>query len=328
MDNAFLLFNELQDNRYNAIKSMIEKGQEEGLFIEFKEKAARNIPGVQKGDKNIYAKAMSGFSNAAGGVLIWGIEAKANGESEPDIAVGEKPIKHLRKFLTDLSSLISDAITPHNTGVQNITIFLNDAPEVDEGFIVTYIPASEKPPHRAMFQDNKYYSRAGDSFIMMEHFMLEDAFGKRQKPKLEIFYDIYIATLTAEQSIFEVHIGIKNTGRYLATYPSLTINLNEGLDIKSAYNLMPLLQINDRRRCTFAGGIDNVVHPEQQIQILSLEPNQTWNSKDFIKTARFLDQSISFSYELRCEGCEMVTGVITITADQLFKRLGLSHLRS
>lgn len=124
-------------------------------------------PGLDKDDKKNYAKALSGFSNSVGGVLIWGIEARKLMPDSPDVATNERPISHLKKFLTDLNSLVSESIIPLNNKVENLMVTLPG--EVDKGFIVTYIPESPSPPVRAMLSLNLYFTRVGDSFVMMEH---------------------------------------------------------------------------------------------------------------------------------------------------------------
>lgn len=326
MDNAILLFNELQQGKYKRIQQLIEERQEEGLFLDFKEIKETNIPGVQKDARKIYAKALSGFSNAAGGVIVWGVEGRAPEKGEPDVAISEKPIKHLKKFLTDLNSLISDAITPLNTGVQNIEIYLNDEPSKDEGFVVTYVPASERPPHRAMFQDNTYYIRAGDSFIMMEHFMLEDAFGKRVKPKLEI----YCRLVKHPTSIASFHllIGIKNVGKSMANYPALRVKVisgcNYSIETSSRtyinINLKNVLQTEYKIKESgifFAGGVSDCIHPNTYLEVTRLNPDKEWSDRESLIGLEMRNERIIFEYSIYAEGCPEETGTFKITAENI-----------
>jgi hypothetical protein len=41
----------------------------------------------------------------------------------------------------------------------------------------------------AKFGQDRYYKRSGDTFRRMEHFDLEDMFGRRPRPKLELQID-------------------------------------------------------------------------------------------------------------------------------------------
>ncbi|WP_264453508.1 helix-turn-helix domain-containing protein [Paenibacillus polymyxa] len=325
MSNAAVLFTELLEGKYQKINQMIKEHQEEGLFIDFKEKANANIPGAQNDDKKIFAKALSGFSNADGGILVWGIEARSVNKDEPDVAGEMKPIKHLKKFLTDLNSLVSDAIVPLNTGIQNIAIFINDDPLKDEGFIVSFVPSSDKPPHRAMCKDNKYYTRAGDNFILMEHYMLEDAFGRRQKPKLEFFYKLRNSTnMTFDRDgdvYFKVLIGIKNTGKYIATYPSMMLKPKRGVRI--SYENLDIHSLNWKNQSEFGGsqlftgGVDNVIHPGTTLEVCSLVPKKEWTISEKIRSFSFDNINIELEYELFAEGCSSVSGKVSISAEEV-----------
>ena len=166
MDNPKKIFEHIKQEGYKGIQEMIRNNQEENIFLDFKEKSDPNSASISKEDKKNYAKALSGFSNLDGGVIIWGVEARKIDEDSPDVAVGEKPISHLKKFLTDLNSLTSFAVVPLNTGIINIPVYKGETD--DEGFIVTYIPESQLTPHRALLGLNQYYTRCGDSFQTME----------------------------------------------------------------------------------------------------------------------------------------------------------------
>ncbi|MCF7753206.1 ATP-binding protein [Paenibacillus xylanexedens] len=102
------MFNQIKDAGYNGIKNMIGT-REETLFLDFKAKTDPRTVGLKKEDKRVYAKALSGFSNSSGGVIVWGIDARKDGNTGPDIAREEKPIVYFKRFLTNLNSLISDA---------------------------------------------------------------------------------------------------------------------------------------------------------------------------------------------------------------------------
>lgn len=333
MDNALRIYEKIINGGYLGIKSMINV-QEENLFLDFKEKADFSVNGVQNDDKRLFAKILSGFSNASGGVVVWGIKAKEVSKESPDIAVEERPIKFLTKFLTDLNSLISDAIFPLNSGIINTPIYLNNDKGSDEGFLITYVPQSDCPPHRAMLKDNKYYTRAGDNFVLMEHYMLEDSFGRRQRPKLEIYYDIngYVNN-TWNKVDYIITVGIKNIGKYLATYPSIKIKpcpdlLIDQYGIRNGiWNLKPHLQSLNTEKVNgsiFIGGINDVIHPNWFVEVVKLQPARDWMDVTFLKQAETLDRMISFKYEIYAEGCSATEGTIEITAEQICDKFNIS----
>jgi predicted HTH transcriptional regulator len=77
MDQAQELFEKLQSLKNseefleycNQILGAVER-----IHVDFKEKHDRRNPKLEDDDKKNLAKAVSGFANSGGSVLIWGIE--------------------------------------------------------------------------------------------------------------------------------------------------------------------------------------------------------------------------------------------------------------
>lgn len=326
MDNAQLIFERLITNRYPEIQDMIGN-QEENLFIDFKEKTQAYESGIHKEDKKIFVKALSGFSNSSGGIIVWGIEARKLDKSSPDIACSEKPIKYLKRFQTDLNNLISDAIIPINSKVRNEIIYVDNNPDNDEGFIVTYIPESDLPPHRALLGDNHYYTRAGDSFIKMEHHMLADIFGRRQRPKLEITCGLVEDAKVGSGTRFHIAVGIKNVGKYIATYPAIRLKTGKDLNIWfsgtkgiCSYNLNPVNQLmgnNYNKGFMFSGGISDIIHPYTSIDVTNLYPNADWLQKEELMSKDDRGLNLSFEFEIFAEGCVPETGKVEFSVDEI-----------
>lgn len=332
MDNASSIFTKIIEDGYKGIESMIGQ-REENLFLDFKEKSTPDKAGIEKSDKGTYAKALSGFSNSSGGVIIWGIKAKKQGEGTPDMAIELMPIKFLKTFLTDLNSLVNEAVVPINTGIRNHAIYLNDDEGTNEGFIITYIPESELIPHRAMLGDNHYYTRAGDSFIRMEHHLLEDSFGKRQKPNLDIYFQLSKYG-PKDSNRFGLMLGIKNKGKYLATYPALRIKVLNDLDyaITSdtreflSHNLNVLLSTKykvDKEGLLFLGGINDAIHPGTYIEVTRLHPKESWFDKSNLISFAAQNRLLRFEYEIFAEGCRSIVGEISFNAEEIMDFLHL-----
>ena len=56
-----------------SLSDMVADGEQENLHLEFKTVNSATL--MDKDDKKNFAKALSGFSNANGGLVIWGIYA-------------------------------------------------------------------------------------------------------------------------------------------------------------------------------------------------------------------------------------------------------------
>lgn len=95
LDNARVIFDSILAGGYESIRKFyMDEPQEENLFIDFKSKANPTEPGAEKGDREKFSKAISGFANSCGGVIVWGIDCRSQGKDLPDIACGEAPISN------------------------------------------------------------------------------------------------------------------------------------------------------------------------------------------------------------------------------------------
>lgn len=322
MSNAEKILAEVLTSQYQGIVRYVTDGQEEHLWLDFKEQSDPARSGVSGDDRRNYSKALSGFSNASGGVLIWGIKARKN-EHLPDVACELKPIKNVKRFLTDLNSLTGSALVPVNSGVQNHAIYVDNDEDKDEGFVVTYIPETSGLPHRAMCTDNKYYTRSGDSFYIMEHHQLADMFGKRQKPELQVFYRLE-KTQIGDKLKVELFVGIENNGRYIATYPALRIKPTKRLILSEfgvngnsgGWPLPPQIQsfqsIRDHGKL-FAGGINDAIYPQTRLEIVVLKSEIEFHRDQYMFRSNPDTIVFSFLYEIFCEGCAPKSGEIVVT---------------
>ncbi|WP_176470218.1 AlbA family DNA-binding domain-containing protein [Terribacillus saccharophilus] len=321
VSNAEIIFSRLQQEGYSYIKEMINTQQEENLFLEFKLKSPKSLY-LEGDDRKNYAKALSGFSNTAGGVLIWGILAEKNLEGV-DAAKDLKPIEEPKRILGELNSLLSSALTPVNPGIVNHLIPLPE--DSKKGFIVTYVPESALPPHRALVKLNQYYTRSGDSFVMMEHVHLEDMFGRRQKPILDIFYEVnnntYIGIPRAYD--FSITFGIKNIGKYVARFPAIRIKpksiiFNAG---STSNYVFRFVNHTEKDGAMLIGGADDIIHPNTHLIVGKLDLPYPIKEEFFIKPDLHPRPDLSFEYTIYSEGTIPVSDEVRITIEDLKKKI-------
>ena len=122
-------------------------------------------------------------------------------------ALIEKP----KLFVESLNRAVSELVTPYVDGVDSIVVFEKGS----KGCVLTYIPESEKTPHRSL-SDNLYYLRAGDSFRKMEHFQLEDMFGRRMRPKLSMQISCPLSHPSRPDATYKLDISLRNEGRAIS----------------------------------------------------------------------------------------------------------------
>ena len=166
------LLNSYNELSLEDINDFVSLKQEENLTLDFKTINNANL--TNKDDKRNLAKSLSAFANSSGGLVIWGVEAKKN-KKGIDCATGLKEIEDIRLFLSRLNEFTGMAVSPIVDDVRHRIIETS----ANKGIAITYIPESSSGPHMAKMGEDRYYKRSGDSFYRLEHFDLEDMFGRR-----------------------------------------------------------------------------------------------------------------------------------------------------
>lgn len=217
MGRAEEIFQKLKREGEAAIDEFILIRQSEELFLDFK----RSHDGgkgkrLHDRDLNNLAKAISGFGNSEGGVIIWGVEASPDID-DADVAKARMPIVNVARFVSWLEGTVSGRTVPAHIGVQNHAIDIGSG----NGFVATLIPKSERVPHQAI-PEEKYYMRAGSNFMPVPHGVLAGMFGRRPQPILFEEYTSKAVKVTKAAGIrpdvIDVTVGFKiwNRGPVMA----------------------------------------------------------------------------------------------------------------
>lgn len=83
----------------NAVESFVMDKQEESLQLEFKTLLGPTL--TSRDDKENFAKALSGFANSDGGVVVWGVNARKN-QDGVDCAASLEPIAGVASLVSRL----------------------------------------------------------------------------------------------------------------------------------------------------------------------------------------------------------------------------------
>ncbi|MEK7544969.1 MAG: ATP-binding protein [Patescibacteria group bacterium] len=208
MENAQIFYENLLKNGQSEIDRLITENAHEHYFLDFKVKSDDRVEPADDIDKKNLAKALSGFANSQGGLLIWGVEKK---DGKP---MRYKLVKSPHAFIESLNRAVSQVVTPFVDAADSKLVFQNSD---SEGVVVTYIPRSEKTPHRSL-KDRSYYMRSGDSFLSMEHSQLEDMFGRRNRPKLHVIVKAHMYSESRPAATYSLDITLKNEGRAISQH--------------------------------------------------------------------------------------------------------------
>jgi hypothetical protein len=181
-------------------------------------------PDISANDtKENWSKALSGFANTSGGVLVWGIKARKDPESNVDRAHTTCLVSNPAELRTRLTQLLHQAADPPVLGV---VIQDYADPETKKGFVVCLVPESEFRPHRAEYVENKpYYLRVADSFIVTPVSVLRSMFYPRSKSFLRAHVcPRSLLDGMGTRAHWHWLIRIENTGTATAKYVCVFVN--------------------------------------------------------------------------------------------------------
>lgn len=214
---------------------------EEGLYVEFKRKSNPDEGTPSKNDKEHFSVALSGFANADGGVLIWGMGTAKAGDGI-DRADSLHPIADHTTFAARLGDVLPNATQPIVQGVQIVPI----AGTNGRGYVKCLVPASLMPPHRSVLSTHLYYRRTSSRHVRMEHYELEDVFGRRLRPSLQL--QVEFAARADGDPLEEIRLSVLNVGRGVARHMGLMIAFNDCAIVSiSGHGLQDISSLNDSR---------------------------------------------------------------------------------
>ena len=112
--------------------------------------------------KRIWSKALSGFANTGGGVIVFGIDARKDAQTQIDCAGALALSPNRFALKSRLLELHGNATNPPVQGIE-VEAYPQGGSD-GPGFVVCYIPDSPDRPHRAEQSGRLFYIRSGTSF--------------------------------------------------------------------------------------------------------------------------------------------------------------------
>lgn len=186
-ENITPLIDDIKKRGYRALADIVARKEAEKFFIDFKQTQKNDYSGqrtLYESDKKNFAKAISGFGNSEGGIIIWGIDASGRTN---DYAKSIKPIRGIDNFKSLLESFVSLLTLPVHKTVESFVVKKKGTDT--SGVAVTIIPKGNDRPYQNI-GDYKYYMRGGDSFISVPHGVLQGMFGQAPQPNVFWMFNI------------------------------------------------------------------------------------------------------------------------------------------
>ena len=191
-DAGLDLFNSLSAWRH--LNALIDGGETEGLHLECKSPVR---PSLNQDMKGKLARALSGFSNTAGGVVLWGVATTPHSHSKLDVISYLEPVGNCAAFEKQVRAVIPTLTTP---SVLHYDTKLIKRRKTDKhGVIAAYIPlALGEPVLNAM--DNVFYFRSPKAFVPAPYELIKRLFAATDVPDVYPQFSKELVTLEADGS--------------------------------------------------------------------------------------------------------------------------------
>jgi hypothetical protein len=186
----------------------------------------------EKQVRETWSKALGGFANNQGGVLLWGIFAKKaeTPHGEIDAAVADKPADNPIALKSRLIELQRGATDPP---LANVLVEGYEIPgRPDKGDVVCYVPEGPFKPYRSEQAGPQYYLRAGDSTKPMSRAVLAALFYPRTNAVFHIEGDLSwdfmgeCPCATTDLVVMKFRAWLENTGTATAKDVLVALHFN------------------------------------------------------------------------------------------------------
>ncbi len=292
MDSAEQIFENFVKGGYAHLCQVRDEQRIETELIDYKTVKDDRSPMSQDDIRNL-SKALSGFANSGGGVIVWGVYCRRTGGSDDaDCVKRLQPISGIKRFLSDLNSRSPEIVDGAVIGARHEA--LEEPPGSDTGFAFSYIPKGEGLPHQA--QDKAFYYRSGSTFQKMSTWMVADRMRRSESPKLELRWVPVTSSSYDCLAGFKQRINLEvvNSGNVAAKHVSMILNATNN-PFRDSFGLPEYPNFHQWE--TWKGVLkigakpDLIVFPGFGIPIAS-----------FVIDTADDDIVTTFSYRLQCDG--------------------------
>ncbi|MER9167316.1 ATP-binding protein [Mesorhizobium australicum] len=269
-----MTFDEVMSGGEALLQKAILLEAQESLQLDFKGSASEKQNTLFTGEGNLtkdgrraIAKALSAFSNSAGGVIVIGIECRKNPEGV-DCAQSLYPVLNWRIALSAVSSSVSDLLQPKNDGIRVEGFASKGDPFA--GYLVIDVPRSERRPHMCQMT-RQYFKRSGSNSYSMEHFDVEDSFKRFSVPQLKLTHQFVLFSRSNESVDVDLELWLGNSASVSAQYPSLSLGRPQGVRFKYRGGDPAIRRINlANGGVSLRGGADALIHPMDGMKMEAL----------------------------------------------------------
>lgn len=244
----------------HALKQLISEQVTERLHLDFKMLPAKPTTTDWNNIKNHLSRYLSAFSNADGGVLVYGIAEKEKN------AFVLQPHADYRVLADKMNTSLSRLTSPTNQHAE--VRALESFTHIGAGYVLVHVPKAEVVPVQCI-ETKKYFTRTSESAHPMEHFQIADLFGRRSQPKLRCEIGIERGGFAGQ---VELTVHLKNNGLGIAKYAFVQIknsgNFRLKTNFQSWFDVDPLYRQKNK---IFTASMGKVIHSQISVPVTSYE---------------------------------------------------------
>ena len=218
--------------------------------------------------RELWGKALSGFANSGGGLVIWGIQTKTvdNHDVPKSLALVPKP-EQLEGLL---KNYLGTEVEPPVLNVRFRSIPEDGKP----GFVIADIPPSELKPHESRYHE-KYFIRASHQHVKVGPSLLRILFYPRSQP---VFLMRLCPFIRPGLPLDTFEIKIKNIGHSSADEIFAVVG-NKIEDVRVSLQLGDTFREESSNEKAWNMSRDNPLHPNLETVLASVNIMPTVDTK-------------------------------------------------
>ena len=281
-DPALEYYNSLSS--WKRLQALIDDGETEGLRLECK---SPQKPSLNRNLKVKLAIALSGFSNTAGGVVLWGVATTTHGHSKLDVLSQLEPVGNCASFEKQVRIAIPTLTLPSVLNYRTKLIKKRNADT--RGVIAAYVPVTPGDPLLNTI-DNVFYFRSSDEFVPAPYELVKRLFSVTDVPDVYPTFTEKLVKLEADGS-WTIPILIDNRSTAFAEEVDVSVTIENPSSCESIAASPPFedySSINPGKRI-FMVSLERGIHRAMPVVVGDLRIRM----KTSKRSMRRLDISIS-----------------------------------
>jgi len=228
-----------QLDSWTRVEELITSTEAEGLHLEAK---APSEPKLSKDQREYLARAISGFGNTAGGIIIWGVSTTRHAHSSLDVLTQIEPIGNCKSLLHQIQRTIPTLTSPPilNSETRALTQKHTDT----RGILVTYIPHHPSAPIQTN-TDHVFYWRSGDDFHPAPYEIIRRLFSATEIPDLHCSVDTRLAKQQPDGT-WDIPLVLENRSTAIAENAMATVTIlsNKSCESVSITQFIDISSVN------------------------------------------------------------------------------------